>query len=144
MFWQIFLFEIKYRLKRPDTYLYFLVFFLISFLSFSTGSVPANDKTFINAPIVITKYFTIFSIFMMVVTAAVMGAPLYRDIEYNTHEYYLSYPITKNDYFWGRFFGSFLFVLIIGSSLVWGSLSGIFVGPAFHWVASSRIGPNHL
>jgi len=143
-FWQIFLFEIKYRLKRPDTYLYFLVFFSITFLAFGFGNVPASDKTYVNAPIVLTKFFTIFSIFMMVVTAAIMGAPLYRDLEYNTHEYYLSYPITKNDYFWGRFFGSFFFVVIIGSSLVWGSLFGTLIGPKLGWLSANRVGPYHI
>lgn len=144
MFWQIFLFEIKYRLKRPDSYLYFLGFFLVIFLAFANGAVPSNNQVHVNAPIVLAKFYTIFSLFMMVVTAAIMGVPLYRDLEYNTHEYYLSYPITKNDYFWGRFLGSFLFVLIIGSTLLWGSMLGIYFGPKFGWIDLSRTGPFHV
>ncbi len=143
-FIKIFLFEIRYRLKRPDTYLYFILFFLITFFSFSTGSVPAQYESFVNAPLVVTKYFSFFSFFMMVVSAAIMGSPLYRDIEYNTHEYYLSYPMTKNDYFWGRFLGSFFFVLIIGSSLVWGSLIGTWLGPKLGWLSADRLGPYHF
>lgn len=139
-FWQIFLFEIKYRIKRPDIYIYFFGFFAFSFLSFAMGEVPAPDHVHINTAVVITKFFVITSIFMMIVTAAVMGIPLYRDLEYNTHEYYLSYPITKNEYFWGRFFGSFLFVIIIASSLVWGSILGTYLGPRFGWVDQSKIG----
>jgi ABC-2 type transport system permease protein len=143
-FGEIFLFEIKYRLKRPDTYLYFITFFLITFLSFSTGNVPAQYNSHVNAPLVITKYFAFFSFFMMVITAAIMGAPLYRDIEYNTHEYYLSYPITRNDYFWGRFLGSFFFVVVIGSSLIWGSLIGTWLGPKIGWLSADRLGPYHF
>ena len=44
MFWEIFLFEIKYRLKRLDTYLYFIGFFLLAFFSFAYGNVPAPDR----------------------------------------------------------------------------------------------------
>ena len=111
-FLEIFRFEINYRLKRPDTYLYFISFFLIVTLSFANGAVPENDLVFVNSPIVLLKFFSVFSLFMMVVTAAIMGAPLYRDLEYSTHEYYLAYPISQNGYFWGRFLGSFLFVYI--------------------------------
>ena len=144
MFWQIFLFEIRYRLKRPDTYLYFLVFFSLTFLAFANGKVPASENMFVNAPIVLTKVFSMISLFMMVVTAAVMGAPLYRDIEYNTHSYYLSYAITRNGYYWGRFCGSFLFVLIIGSSVLWGALLGTVIGPVLGWLPESRVGGFHL
>ena len=144
MFWEIFLFEIKYRLKRPDTYLYFLFFFFITIVSFSTGEVPSYGATFFNSPQVLAKFFGALSIIMMVVTAAIMGVPLYRDIEYSTHEYYLSYPITKNGYFWGRFLGSFLFVLIIGSSMIWGSLIGTYIGPKLGWISAIHIGPYHF
>jgi ABC-2 type transport system permease protein len=144
MFWQIFLFEIKYRLKRPDTYLYFLFFLLATILAFSNGWVPGYRAAYFNAPQVISKFFAALSFFMMVVTASIMGAPLYRDLEYSTHEYYLSYPITKNGYFWGRFLGSFLFVVIIASTMIWGALIGIHIGPKLGWIASDRVGPDHF
>ncbi|MEO6961580.1 MAG: hypothetical protein ABIY90_06415 [Puia sp.] len=142
-FGNIFLFEIKYRLRRPDTYLYFIFFLLISFLGFSTGNVPAYRAAAVNSPLVMTQYFTVLGFFMMVVTAAIMGAPLYRDIEYSTHEYYLSYPITKNDYFWGRFLGSFFFVLVIASALVWGALMGSWLGPKIGWLPADRLVAYH-
>ena len=144
MFWEIFLFEIKYRLKRLDTYLYFLGFFLLTFFSFVYGNVPDPYSSQVNSPIVLTLFFSIVSLFMMVVTASVMGSPIYRDIEYATHEYYLSYPITKNGYFWGRFLGSFLFVILIASSLIWGSWLGAFLGPKLGWLPAARVGVFHL
>src|ERR1700712_236675 len=105
MFWQIFTFELKYRLKRPATYLYFLTFFLISALCFATGSTPASEKVFHNSPVVLAQFIAIFSMVMMLVCSAVMGVPLYRDIEHNTGNYYLSYPISESGYFWGRYLG---------------------------------------
>ena len=140
MFWQIFLFEIKYRIKRPATWIYFLVFFLIGFLSVATGSTPATEKVFHNAPWVMATGNITFSMIGMLICSAIMGVPLYRDIEHQTKNYFYSFPITKGGYFWGRFWGSFVFVLIIGTGFSWGCLAGSVVGPALSWVVPERIG----
>ncbi len=144
MFWQIFTFEIKYRLKRPATYIYFLTGFLVTALFYSTGSTSASEKVYHNAPVVMAQITAVFSMFMMLICSAVMGVPLYRDIDYNTSSYYLSYPIKEGGYFWGRYLGSFLFVLLICSSLMFGAWFGSIVGPIFGWVPANRMGPNHL
>src|SRR3982074_2670788 len=140
MFLQIFLFEIRYRLKRPGVYLSFLAAFLFPFLSFSLGHVPVADKEFINAPALLAFFSAITSMLMMLISSAIMGVPLYRDIEHGTREYYLSYPITKAGYFWGRFLGSFVFVLVIGMGLLAGAWRGCKLGPAAGWQPASRYG----
>lgn len=140
MFFQIFLFELKYRMKRPATWLYFLVFFLIGFLTVSTGNSPASEKVMHNAPWVLAEGNILFSMIAMLVCSAIMGVPLYRDIEHQTRNYLFAYPITKAGYFWGRFAGSFVFVLLIGSGFSWGCLAGSIVGPALDWVPAERIG----
>lgn len=140
MFWQIFLFELKYRIKRPATWLYFLIFFLFGFLSVATGSTSATEKVMHNAPWAMANGNVVFSMFAMLVCSAIMGVPLYRDIEHHTRYYLYSYPITKGGYFWGRFWGSFIFILIIGTGFSWGGLTGSVAGPAFGWVPPERIG----
>ncbi|MDO9375894.1 MAG: M1 family aminopeptidase [Ferruginibacter sp.] len=140
MFWQIFLFEIKYRTTRPASWIYFFLFFLIGFLSVATGSTPATEKVMHNAPWVMADGNIIFSMVGMLVCSAIMGVPLYRDIEHQTRNYFYAYPISKGGYFWGRFLGSFIFVLIVGSAFSWGSLAGAAVGPTFGWVTAERIG----
>ncbi|MBE7176305.1 MAG: hypothetical protein INR69_07890 [Mucilaginibacter polytrichastri] len=144
MFWQIFLFELRYRSKRPATYIYFAVFFLIGVLVTATGSSPASEKVYHNSPHTIADFQVYFSMVMMLVCSAIMGVPLYRDIEYGTKNYYLSYPITKAGYFWGRYLGSFFFVFFIGFSLSSGMFTGTFLGVPFGWVPAERIGPNHF
>ncbi|HEY5393025.1 MAG TPA: hypothetical protein VIJ57_12955, partial [Hanamia sp.] len=62
------------------------------------------------------------------------------DIEHQTRYYLYSYPITKGGYFWGRFLGSFVFVLFIGTGFSWGCLAGSGIGPFFGWVPAERIG----
>lgn len=140
MFWQIFLFELKYRAKRPATWIYFFAFLLFGFLSVATGSTPASEKVMHNSPWVIANGNILFSMFAMLICSAIMGVPLYRDIEHQTRNYLFSYPITKGGYFWGRFVGSFVFVLLIGTGFSWGCLAGSAAGPFFGWVPPERIG----
>jgi ABC-2 type transport system permease protein len=81
---------------------------------------------------------------MMLVSSSIMGEPLYRDIENNTKDYYLTYPITKAGYFWGRYLGSFVFMLFIASAIIIGAYIGTKLGPAMGWKDVKEYGPNKL
>jgi ABC-2 type transport system permease protein len=140
MFWQIFKFELVYRSKRPASYIYFFVFFLLGFISIATGSSPASEKVFHNAPWTIADGTITFSLLMMLVCSAIMGVPLYRDVEHQTRQYFFSYPITKGGYFWGRFLGSFFYVLVVGTAFNWGCYLGAIMGPILGQVPAERIG----
>jgi ABC-2 type transport system permease protein len=143
MFWQIFLFEVQNRLRRPAVYIYFSLTLAFITFTFATGSLPVGEKEHINSPILIAFALAYISIFMMLVTSAIMGMPLYKDIEYSTKDYYLTYPITKAGYFWGRYFSSLLFVLIISSAVLLGVLCGSKLGPLLKLNDPSRYGPNN-
>ncbi|HVX51745.1 MAG TPA: hypothetical protein VHB48_16405, partial [Chitinophagaceae bacterium] len=144
MFSKIFLFELQYRLKRPAVYVYFLVAFVFTGLAFAKGAMPLDAKQFINGTYSIAFYVSLMSLMMMMPGSSIIGIPLYRDIEYNTKEYYLSYPITKAGYFWGRFLSSFILLLLIDSAVLMGAFCGTKLGPVFGWQPVSRYGPNLL
>jgi ABC-2 type transport system permease protein len=144
MFTKIFLFEIRYRLRRPAFYVYFAVTLLFTILYFAKGDSGRAEKEWVNSPAQVIEFLTTMNIMMMLVSSAIMGTPLYRDLEHNTKEYYLSYPITEADYFWGRFLGSFLFALLVSGTLVVGTWLGCAVGPALHWQTAAHYGPNRL
>ncbi|MBB6107341.1 ABC-type transport system involved in multi-copper enzyme maturation, permease component [Mucilaginibacter lappiensis] len=144
MFWKIFIFEVQNRLRRPAVYLYFAAVFVFVTFTFSTGSLPVGEKEHINSPMLIAMSMAWISTIMMLVTSAIMGMPLYKDIEYNTKDYYLTYPITKAGYFWGRYCSSILFVFIIGSGIMLGVFAGSKLGPLMGWREAARYGPNHL
>jgi len=144
MFLKIFLFEIQNRVRRPAVYLYFAAAFIFTALSFATGSLPAGEKEHYNAPYVIAFFCAAMSMMMMLVTSFIMGTPVYRDIENNTKDYYLTYPITKAGYFWGRFLGSFVFMIFISSAILFGIWFGSMLGPLTGWRDASHYGPNHL
>ena len=124
MFWKIFVFEIQNRIRRPVIYLYFAAVLIFTIGSFATGSLPLGEKENINAPFLIAMWCAGMTMMMMLISSSVMGVALYRDIEYNTKDYYLTYPITKAGYFWGRFLGSFACMIFIASAILIGYLPG--------------------
>ncbi|MFC5537242.1 ABC transporter permease/M1 family aminopeptidase [Rhodocytophaga aerolata] len=113
---QIISFELKYRSKRPATYIYFLIFFLLPFLAMVSDVVQiggGNGRLYKNTPFIINNMVIILSIIGTVVASAVMSVPVYRDLEQKVHTFYYTFPINKTQYLSGRFIGSFLVLLFI-------------------------------
>src|ERR1700744_938397 len=117
MFTEIFLFEIRTRVRRPAVYIYFLAVLAFTLFSFSTGALPFGEKEHINSPYLISFWFGAMTMMMSLVSSSVMGMARFGDIEYQTKDYYPTSPITKPGYFWGRFFGSFFFMVLIALAL---------------------------
>ncbi|MEJ8803229.1 ABC transporter permease/M1 family aminopeptidase [Pontibacter sp. H249] len=150
MFKEIFLFELKYRLKRPATYIYFGLLFLMAFLAMLGlagafgASVIIGDasggKVYANSPYQINWIVTLLSWFGVLVTSAMMGTPIFRDFEHKTHSLYYTTPISKAGYLFGRFLGSFLITLLV----FLGVAVGAWAGTVMPWVEPDKIGPFNL
>src|SRR5690348_638824 len=111
-------FELNYRKSRPATYIYFGIIFLFCFLGVtidgaSIGGASGQIKE--NAPLIITRMSLIISIFLCLIASAVMGVAILRDFEYNTEAIMFSTPMSKFSYLMGRFIGSFIILIFIGS-----------------------------
>jgi ABC-2 type transport system permease protein len=145
MFWNIFTFELKYRLKRPATYLYGLLLFLYAFLILIYGNGPASEKANVNSPYAISYLLILMSVFATMMSSAVMGVPVYRDIEHNTRSYFFSYPISERGYLLGRYLGSFLILIVIMSCACVGIVLGSLLGPVLNLADNvERYGPIRL
>ncbi|MBN8677918.1 MAG: hypothetical protein J0M29_06810 [Chitinophagales bacterium] len=142
MFWSVFSFEIQYRLRRPATYIYFAILCLLTMLIVGFGGIGISEKVYYNAPYTIGLYMTILGIYCVLITSAVMGVPLYRDLEHHTKEYLLATPMGRSAYYWGRFWGSFLILVGITTGALLGYLLGSWLGPTFDWSKPERFGPN--
>lgn len=140
----IFIFELRYRFSRPATYLYFGLLMIVALLLFASGSTPATEKVFHNAPIVIANLLLIISLFGILIASAVMGVPMYRDIEHKTGTFLFSLPITKSAYFMGRFWGSFVTLLFISLGVIVGVYLGSLIGSITGWTPAERYGPNEF
>ena len=133
-------FEIYYRLRRPATYIYFLLIFGFTFLMVTMPETTiggAGEKLHINSPFVINSVALTFLIFGSFICAAICGVPVYRDFEHNSYELLFTTHVKKGQYVWGRFLGSYIFALIILTSI----LPAIMLGTSMPWVEDSSTGP---
>nr|MCU0393583.1 peptidase M1 [Thermoflexibacter sp.] len=144
MFKEIFLFELRYRFKRPATYLYFGILFIYFFIAAINGWVPGSEKAYINSSYVIHNMISLVSVFAIMFSSAIMGVPVYRDIEHDTKGYFMAYPINEKSYLLGRYAGSFLvlFLVCLGAALA--LMIGSALGPFFGLEDAARFGGLNL
>ncbi|WBX72308.1 ABC transporter permease/M1 family aminopeptidase [Tenacibaculum retecalamus] len=128
MWYEIFKFEIQYRIKRPDTYVFFLFLFLFSivgvdfiFQDFDFGIIKKNS------PFVIAKTMGAITGLFMILASMIMGVSVLRDFEYNIESLMFSTPISKKDYLLGRFLGAFTVLLFAFSGILFGMMVGEFM-----------------
>ncbi|MFD2248434.1 ABC transporter permease/M1 family aminopeptidase [Pontibacter ruber] len=150
MFKEIFLFELKYRMKRPATYIYFGILFLMAFMAmlaiggaFGAGVIigdASGGKVYANSPYQINWIVTLLSWFGVLITCSMMGTPIFRDFEHKTHSLYYTTPISKAGYLFGRFAGSFLITLFVFTGVALGAMVASFMP----WMEAEKVGPFNL
>ncbi len=149
MFKEIFLFEIKQGFKKPGTYIFFTVFFLMYFLIglIASGVIPlatgdtnvhVNSATAV-ASVLIGLNESIFGLINCVVLVAIMASAIQKDYEYNMHPLLYTKPISKAGYYFGRFFGAFTLGLLVFSAQTIGYLIATLFGSG-----NSAVGPFQL
>ncbi len=125
MWYEIFKFEIKYRLKRPDTYIFFLFLFLFSIIGvdfvFQGIDLGIIKK---NSPLVIAKTMGAITGIFMILASMIMGVAVLRDFEYNIESLMYINPIKKRDYLLGRFLGSFTVLFVVFAGVPFGMILG--------------------
>lgn len=123
---EIFLFELKYRLRRPATYIYIALMFIIPLLiAVFADSITAQYTNSPNAIIGVLGGMSIIGLFFY---AAVMGVAVYRDEDHKTAQTYFTFPVSEKNYILGRFFGSFTIVTLMNIGAVIGAMIGFVLG----------------
>ncbi|MGB3152089.1 MAG: M1 family aminopeptidase [Maribacter sp.] len=123
---ELFLIELKYRLRRPATYPYVFIMFLMPFLlAVFEKSVTAQ---FTNSPNAIVSVIGGMSILALFFYAAIMGVPVFRDEEHRTAQTYFTFPVSEKNYILGRFWGSFTIVTFMNLAAVLGAMIGFGLG----------------
>ncbi len=142
MFWEFFLFEIKFRMKSVSTYVYFGLWFFLSFLSIAAEDFinVGNDKVLLNGPFSTAILYILFSFFGIIVIAAIFGTSILRDFQRDTYQLLFTKPITKFAYLGGRWAGSFVTTVFCFTGLMFGEAAGT-LAP---WADHTRIAHAHL
>jgi len=142
MLWSVIKFELKYRLNRPATYIYFGLWFLFAFLAIACSSFlqVGGDlgKVKVNSSLNLFNIAGVFSLLPgMFIASAVMGVPILRDFEHKMESLIFTTNITKTSYLIGRFIGSFIILVFISSSFVFGT----WLGCLMPWVDHTKFLP---
>ena len=144
MFWEFFVFELKFRFKSVSTYVYFALWFAFSFLSVASESFgpigASNGKVLLNGPYANILNDIGASFFGVIIIAAIFGTSILRDFQRNMVQILFTKPISKFAYLGGRWAGSFVTCVFAFSGLMFGEFFGTFAP----WADHTRIGPNHL
>jgi ABC-2 type transport system permease protein len=137
-FWEFFTFELKLRAKSLSTYVYFALFFSLSFMAIAVDDFvnTGNDKVLLNGPLATSITYIIFSFFGCIIIAAIFGTSILRDFQRDTYQIIFTKPITKFAYLGGRWLGSFITTVCIFFGLVLGEATGT-LAP---WADHARIG----
>ena len=121
----ILLFEVRQRLSRISTWMYFLILLGAAFLLAliwggalpGSGGAGLGDKAYVNSPLVLNRLITVLSFFGLIITAALAGQATYQDVDNNCDSFFFTAPIRKIDYLAGRLLGSLVTQLVIFSSV---------------------------
>ena len=89
-----------------------------------------------NAPYVIQSYYGLMSLISLLMTTAFMNATANRDFANGMYQFIFSSPISKRDYYFGKFIGaaSIAVIPLLGVSL------GALIGPLMPWAQPERYG----
>lgn len=137
---EIIKFEWAYRRGRPATYLYAGLLFLIGFLMRATDIVQVGAGGQLKQNAALTTTGTILGIIAFLGTfiiSAVMGVAVVRDAENNTESLFFTTTVTKAQYLFGRFIGSFLILIVILAALP----LGMWLGDVMPWREADRMLP---
>ena len=139
------LFEVKTKLKRLSTYVYFVVFAALAALwmaaaggMFASANIAfGSDKVFINAPYALGQTITVLGVFGMVTLAALMGRAVQQDFEYQAYHFFFTSPITKTQYLLGRYLGTVVVVMAVFVGIGVGAA----IGASLPGIDPARVGP---
>ncbi len=139
--WEIFKFELIYRLKRPATFIYFAILFLMAFCAITTDVIRVGGgagQVKENAPTTIAFFLIILSVIPgLILASSIMGQPIIRDFKNNTASMMFTSPITKTQYLGGRFLGSFVMLVFIFSGII----LGMALGYLMPWIDQEKLLP---
>ena len=138
MFWTVLRFELAYHWRRASTYLFFATLFLLAFFAMASDAVQLFDsqgQVKKNAPIILAQSMSVLCAFGQVITTALMGTAILRDVQLKSHELLFTTRVTRAGYLGGRFVGAFLVMLFVYLAIPLGS----WVGTLMPWVDHDQL-----
>ncbi|WP_299016695.1 M1 family aminopeptidase [uncultured Polaribacter sp.] len=143
MFSTIFKQELKYWFNKPLLYIYIIIFLLLSFFIAGTTAGlfdgingTTGSSRIVNSPIQITGLFNALTVFIFFLFPSIIGVSIYRDFKSEMHTILFSYPFTKANYLFAKFFSG----IVVVSAIVLVIAFGLFIGFRFPGTNQDLVG----
>ncbi len=140
MFGPLFAFELRGHFRRPVTWLYVAIMFLMAFFATSTDAVVVGDslgKLKRNSPFALAQLFTILLAVGQVITGALVSSAVLRDFDLRVHDLVFTTRITRLEYLASKFLAAFLAMVLVFGAVPLGAL----VGSVAPWTDTAYIQP---
>lgn len=131
MFTTILKHELSYWIKKPAFYVYASIFFILAiFLAalaagiFDSVTVTTGSSSIVNSPIAINNIFNSLTIFIFFLFPSIIGVSIHRDYKSDMHTILYSYPFTKANYLFAKFFSGIIVVTMIVMVIGFGMVIG--------------------
>ncbi|HMP99534.1 MAG TPA: M1 family aminopeptidase [Cyclobacteriaceae bacterium] len=137
--WIFISYELKYWVKTPMLWIFFIIVSLLVFGAVSSDQITIGGgvgSVYKNAPSVIQAYYALMSLICLLMTTAFMNASANRDFSSGMHQFVFTSPIKRKNYFFGKFIGAFIIAVIPLLGVSFGAL----IGPLMPWVQPERYG----
>ncbi|QJR34505.1 ABC transporter permease/M1 family aminopeptidase [Gemmatimonas groenlandica] len=138
MFGTLFAFELRGHFRRPATWLYVAIVFLLAFFAISTDAVlvgPALGKVKRNSPYALAQMYAIMLAIGQIITSALVGTTVLRDYEAGVHELLFTTRITRAGYLAAKYVAALIAMLLVFSALPVGAL----LGTLMPWIDGSTV-----
>ncbi|MGK0413653.1 MAG: ABC-2 type transport system permease protein [Polaribacter sp.] len=131
MFSTIFKQELKYWFHKPVFYIYIAIFLLISFFLAATSAGiwdgiigTTGSSRIVNSPIGVVGLFNSLTILVFFLFPSIIGVSIYRDFKSEMHTILYSYPFTKTNYLFAKFFSGVVVVSMVVLVIALGMIIG--------------------
>ena len=149
MFFNLLRFEIKDRLFRVSSLVYFLVYLALSFLigfifggaiKGATVGFGLSNKLALNSPVVLNTMTTFLAYLGLLIVAPVFGQSINKDFENKFSQILFATPLSKRNYFFSRYLGS-----AISSVSILSAISiGIWLATLMPFIDQTLVQDQHL
>jgi ABC-2 type transport system permease protein len=135
----IFRFEFAYQIRRPATWLFFAVLFVVSWsiIQHNYVSDARDGWLLLNAPLVIASTTVVSGMLWLFLAASIAGDAAARDVECGMHPLSYSAPVSRFEYLAGRF----LAALALNAMVLLAVPAGMLLGMDWPDVEPEIVGP---
>ncbi len=143
MFLETAKFELNFHRQQYLVYILSGILFLLFFLAMASPNVQiggGGPNVNLNGSMPIVNMLGGLSVVAILVSIAFTANSVVRDYDYKSIELFLSRPLQKGSFIYGRFVGSFVFGVLVYLA----GAFGILLGEWAPWLDPERLGPTNL